>query len=80
MTGDPYDRARRLSRRAGRDAAAIWQWGVVGRLATGLLLTRAGLQPVARPDARRRRPRGGGATIVIQLQARINQSSRERCT
>jgi streptomycin 6-kinase len=47
LHGDPYGRARWLARRCGLDAHAIWQWGAVERVATGLVLTRIGLQPVA---------------------------------
>lgn len=47
MAGDPYDRARWLAARTGRDAVAIWQWGVVERVSTGLLCARIGLEPVA---------------------------------
>ena len=46
MTGDPYDRARRLAARTGLDAAAIWEWGVVERVSTGLICASIGLQPV----------------------------------
>lgn len=46
--GDPYDRARWLADRTGRDPAAIWEWGVVERVSTGLLCTRIGLQPAGR--------------------------------
>jgi streptomycin 6-kinase len=46
MTGDPRDRARWLARRCGLDATAIWEWGVVERVSTGLLCTQIGLQPV----------------------------------
>ncbi|WP_041833962.1 aminoglycoside phosphotransferase family protein [Actinoplanes sp. N902-109] len=45
--GDPQERARWLAARTGRDATAIWEWGVAGRVATGLTLTAIGLQPVA---------------------------------
>lgn len=53
MRGDPLDRdlherARWLADRTGLDSAAIWEWGVVERVSTGLLGTRVGLQPVAR--------------------------------
>ncbi|HET8682381.1 MAG TPA: aminoglycoside phosphotransferase family protein [Micromonosporaceae bacterium] len=48
LRGDPYERARWLSRRTGLDPVAIWQWGVVERVSTGLLCTRIGLQPVGR--------------------------------
>jgi streptomycin 6-kinase len=48
MTGDPRERARWLARRCGLDATAIWEWGVVERVSTGLLLTQIGLQPVGR--------------------------------
>jgi streptomycin 6-kinase len=46
-TGDPWDRARLLAARTGTDPRAIWEWGVVERVATGLVLTAIGLQPVA---------------------------------
>jgi streptomycin 6-kinase len=48
MQGDSRDRARWLARRCGLDAEAIWEWGVVERVSTGLLATRIGLQPVGR--------------------------------
>ena len=44
---EPMARARRLADRTGLDAAAIWEWGVVERVSTGLLGTKVGLQPVA---------------------------------
>jgi streptomycin 6-kinase len=46
MAGDPWDRARRLAAATGTDAAAIFQWGAVERVATGLLLTSIGLREV----------------------------------
>jgi streptomycin 6-kinase len=46
MAGDPRDRARWLAARTGCDATAIWEWGVVERVSTGLLATAVGLQPV----------------------------------
>lgn len=46
LAGDPRDRARWLAARTGLDPVAIWEWGVVERVSTGLLLTRIGLQPV----------------------------------
>ncbi len=48
LAGDPRERARWLARRTGLDAAAIWEWGVVERVSTGLLCTRIDLQPVGR--------------------------------
>lgn len=45
--GDPHERARRLAARTGLDPTAIWEWGVVERVSTGLLGTSVGLQPVA---------------------------------
>jgi len=47
LAGNPADRARWLAERCHLDATAIWEWGVVERVSTGLLLTRIGLQPVA---------------------------------
>jgi streptomycin 6-kinase len=32
----------------GLDLTAIWEWGVVERVSTGLLCTQVGLQPVGR--------------------------------
>jgi streptomycin 6-kinase len=46
MAGDPRERARWLAARTGLDATAIWEWGVVERVSTGLLLTSIDLQPV----------------------------------
>jgi streptomycin 6-kinase len=48
LEGDLHERARWLATRTGLDAEAIWEWGVVERVSTGLLGTRVGLQPVAR--------------------------------
>ena len=46
LRGDPQDRARRLARRTGLDATAIWEWGVVERVSTRLLCVSIDLQPV----------------------------------
>jgi streptomycin 6-kinase len=48
LQGDPTARARRLAAWSGRDPTAIWEWGVVERVSTGLLGTKVGLQPEAR--------------------------------
>jgi streptomycin 6-kinase len=48
LHGDPHERARWLGARCGLDAAAIWEWGVAERVATGLALTKIELQPVGR--------------------------------
>ena len=48
LEGDPHERARWLAARTGLDPTAIWEWGVVERVSTGLLGTKVGLQPVAR--------------------------------
>jgi streptomycin 6-kinase len=42
----PQRRARWLAARTGLDSSAIWEWGVVERVSTGLLATSIGLQPV----------------------------------
>lgn len=47
LQGDPMDRARWLARRTGLDATAIWEWGAVERVSSGLLCTKLGMQPVA---------------------------------
>ena len=46
MAADPCERARWLAARTGCDPVAIWEWGVVERVSTGLLATAIGLQPV----------------------------------
>ena len=46
LVGDAQKRARWLARRCGLDATAIWEWGVLERVSTGLLATQIGLQPV----------------------------------
>ena len=48
LDGDLHARARWLAQRTGLDQTAIWEWGVVERVSTGLLGTRVGLQPIAR--------------------------------
>jgi streptomycin 6-kinase len=48
LHGDPRQRARWLAAETGLDATAIWEWGVVERVSTGLLCTSIGLQPVGR--------------------------------
>ena len=48
LRADPRDRARRLARHTGLDAVAIWEWGVIERVSTGLLCTAVDLQPVGR--------------------------------
>jgi len=45
MTGDPRERARLLAHLTGLDVTAIWEWGVVERVSTGLLCVQVGLQP-----------------------------------
>jgi streptomycin 6-kinase len=47
-SGDPHERARWLAARTGLDATAIWEWGVVERVSTGLLCTTINLQPTGR--------------------------------
>lgn len=48
LAGDLRSRVRWLARRTGLDEDAIWEWGVVERVSTGLLCTRVGLQPIGR--------------------------------
>jgi streptomycin 6-kinase len=43
MAGDAWDRAHWLAVRTGTDATAIWEWGVVERVSTGLLLESLGM-------------------------------------
>jgi streptomycin 6-kinase len=48
LHGDPEARSRWLAARTGLDAVAIWEWGVVERVSTGLLCTSVDLQPAGR--------------------------------
>jgi streptomycin 6-kinase len=48
LAGDPRDRVASLVALTGLDPVAIWEWGVVERLATGLLCTQISLQPLGR--------------------------------
>ena len=48
LRADPHERARWLAARTGLHPTAIWEWGVVERVSTGLTLTAIGLQPIAR--------------------------------
>lgn len=48
VDGDPTRRARRLAAMTGLDPAAVWEWGVIERVSTGLVLATVDLQPVAR--------------------------------
>jgi hypothetical protein len=45
---DPHARARFLAARSGLYPTAIWEWGVVERVSTGLLCTKIDLQPGGR--------------------------------
>jgi streptomycin 6-kinase len=44
----PRRRAERLAARTGRSAEAIWEWGVVERVSTGLLCSGVDVQPAGR--------------------------------
>ncbi len=65
----PWQRAEWLAARTGRDVTAIWEWGVVERVSTGLLGTAIGMQPIAAQmlaaaDADRR---GGGPLVMARV-------------
>ncbi|MDW3219113.1 MAG: aminoglycoside phosphotransferase family protein [Acidimicrobiales bacterium] len=47
LSGDPRDRSRRLAALTGVDETAVWEWGVVERVATGLTARSIDLEPVA---------------------------------
>jgi streptomycin 6-kinase len=52
LAGDPLERARWLAARTGLDPVAIWEWGVIERLSTGLLCTQIHFQPLGRDTLR----------------------------
>jgi streptomycin 6-kinase len=45
---DTMATARWMATRHGLDATAIWEWGVIERVSTGLVATKIGLQPAGR--------------------------------
>jgi streptomycin 6-kinase len=47
LDGDLWARAHWLAERCGLDATAIWEWGVVERVTSGLRCTRINLQSLA---------------------------------
>ncbi|MFG1606628.1 aminoglycoside phosphotransferase family protein [Actinoplanes sp. NPDC049265] len=47
MAGDPWERAYWLARHTGTDPVAIWEWGVVERVSTGLVLAGIGRTEIA---------------------------------
>lgn len=46
LSGDAGERSRWLAAHTGLDATAIWEWGVVQRVASGLHSTKVDLQPL----------------------------------
>ena len=48
LAADTMATAQWMAERHGLDAMAIWEWGVVERVSTGLVTTKIGLQPVGR--------------------------------
>ena len=52
LAGDPCDRVSWLVATTGPDPVAIWEWGVVERLSSGLLSTQVHLQPLGRDTLR----------------------------
>ncbi len=46
LQGDARERSRWLAAQTGLDATAIWEWGVIERLSTGLLSTQIDFQPI----------------------------------
>jgi streptomycin 6-kinase len=52
LASDPRDRVQWLVSRTGLDPVAIWEWGVVERLSSGLLCTQVNLQPLGRDTLR----------------------------
>ena len=48
MDGDPRDRARWLADRTGTDPTAVWEWGVVERVSTGLMAWSIGMDSLGR--------------------------------
>jgi streptomycin 6-kinase len=47
LDGDLHRRARWLAKKTGLDETAVWEWGAIERVSTGLFGTQVGLQPIA---------------------------------
>jgi streptomycin 6-kinase len=45
LQGDARERARWLAARTGLDTTAIWEWGVIERMSSGLVCTKIDMQP-----------------------------------
>jgi streptomycin 6-kinase len=74
LVGDPGERARWLAKVTGLDPVAIWEWGVIERVSTGVLCTMIGLEPVGREmlraaDAHRREPVLPGLRLAACAQS-----------
>jgi streptomycin 6-kinase len=52
LAGDLFERAGWLAARTGLDPVATWEWGVIERVASGLLCTQIHLQPLGRDTLR----------------------------
>ena len=48
LASDPWDRAHLLADRCRCDATAVWEWGVVERVSTGLVCLAVGLEDEGR--------------------------------
>jgi streptomycin 6-kinase len=70
LGGDPVDRARWLAARTGLDLVAIWEWGVVERLSTGLGRRHDASIPSAAPRSR---------PALRSCPARFTASGFDRC-
>jgi streptomycin 6-kinase len=62
LAGDPCDRVSWLVATTGPDPVAIWEWGVVERLSSGLTSTQVHMQPLGR-DTLRAAEAAAGQTI-----------------
>jgi hypothetical protein len=84
LDGDPWARAHWLAERCGLDAAAIWEWGVVERVTSGLRCTRINLQPLGRHCLRSRTasPPCEQSCTPTSAMCRMQQSPKtsRRCT
>ena len=46
LSGDPWAWTTWLARRTGTDPIAIWEWGAIERVSTGLLLCSIGMTDI----------------------------------
>ena len=74
---DLHARAIRLAVRTAADAAAIWEWGTIHRVVSGLHSGQIGFQPFGRATSTERKMSGNGRQR-ISLVGSFTAAARDR--